>query len=266
MNTQEKTLQGRAFLVTAGASGIGRATAMRIARAGGNVAVVDINDTTGEEACAEAKRYGVNSIFCHADVRDRQAVETAAASAERELGPLSGLVAAAGISVPGQAATLARRDWDDVIGVSLTGCFITCQVVGRRLIASGGGSIVTISSGDGHAAHAGRASYCAAKFGVIGYVRSLAIEWGRHGVRVNSVAPGITDTPAVRRGIPQEQIENVLVDRIAAGRMGEPEEMAEACAFLLSDAARYITGTVIDVDGGLSAGYLTFGQNRRTSA
>ena len=264
MSTQHEDIRGRTFLVTAGASGIGRASAMRIAQSGGNVAIVDINDEMGEQASADARQYGVKSVFCHADVRDRNAIEAAAERAESELGPLRGLVAGTGISVPGNAATRARRAWDDVIAVTLTGCFITCQVVGRRIIANGGGSIVTISSGDGHAGHAGRSSYCAAKFGVIGYIRSLAIEWGRHGVRVNSVAPGITDTPAVRRGIPEEQIENVLIDRIAAGRMGQSEEMADACLFLLSDASRYITGTVIDVDGGLSAGYLTFGQNPRT--
>lgn len=253
----DTSLKNRVFLVTAGASGIGRSSAMHIARQGGDVAIVDVNREMGEEAAAEVRSHGVRAIFCEADVRDRAAVDAATERTERELGKLGGLVAGAGISIPSPAVDVDRASWDAVIGIGLTGCFITCQVVGRRLIANGGGSIVTISSIDAISAHAARAAYCAAKFGVAGLTKTLAIEWGRYGVRANSVAPGITDTPAVRRGIPKEQIENVLIDRIPAGRMASPDDMGAACAFLLSDAAQYVTGTIMAVDGGLTAGFFT---------
>lgn len=262
MTGDASNLAGRAFVVTAGASGIGRSAAMHIARAGGNVAILDIDAPMGEAAAAEVRSHGVRSLFCRVDVRDRAAVTEAVERAQHELGPLRGLVAAAGISIPSPAASLPRATWDAVLGVSLTGCFITCQVVGRKLISNGGGAIVTISSIDAIGAHAGRASYCAAKFGVIGLTRTLAIEWGVHNIRVNSVAPGITDTPAVRRGIPMEQIENVLIDRIPSGRMAHPDDMGAACRFLLSDEASYVTGMTMEVDGGLSAGFFTRWQGR----
>lgn len=262
MTRDGRGLAGGAFLVTAGASGIGRAVALHIARAGGDVAIVDIDAATGADAAAEARSHGVAALNCPADVRDRPGLEAAAGRAERELGPLRGLVAAAGLSIPSPAAALTRAAWDAVIGVSLTGCFNACQTVGRKLIANGGGAIVTIASGDAIGAQAGRAGSCAANFGVIGLTRTLAIEWGRHGVRVNAVAAGMADTPAVRRGAPVEQIANVLLDRIALGRLARPDEIGSACAFLLSDRAAYVTGMTMAVDGGLSAGFVTRWQGR----
>ena len=246
------------YLVTAGASGIGRACARAIAQAGGNVAIADIDGTGAEAAAEEISSLGGAAIAIPTDVRRRADVEAAVARAEREIGPLAGVVAAAGISRPQPAHQVTRDAWDDVIGVSLTGCFLTCQVAGRRLLARGkGGAIVTIASSDAFGAHAGRVAYCAAKFAMVGLVRTLAIEWGRHGIRVNAVAPGITDTPAVRRGIPPEQIANVLVDRTPLARIGAPEDMGRVAAFLLSDAASYISGAIVPVDGGLTAGYIT---------
>ena len=251
-------LQGRTFVVTAGGSGIGRACARQIARAGGRVGIVDVDGAAARAAEEENRSLGARAVSCIADVRDRAALTAAVARIESELGPLGGAVAAAGISIPEPAASLARASWDAVLGVGLTGCFLTCQIVGRRLIASGtGGSIVAISSTDSIGAHAGRAAYCAAKFGVVGIVRTLAIEWGRHGIRVNAVAPGITDTPAVQRGLPAEQVDAVLVDRTPLGRIGAPDDMGNVAAFLLSDSAAYVTGQNLGVDGGISAGYIT---------
>jgi NAD(P)-dependent dehydrogenase (short-subunit alcohol dehydrogenase family) len=250
-------ISDRAFLVTAGGSGIGRACARAIAAAGGRVAIADINEVAANDTVAEMTARGGSAIAVAADVRKRAEVEAAVDATERAFGRLSGLVAAAGISIPEPAAEINRASWDAVIGLSLTSCFVTCQVAGRRMIAGGGGAIVTISSSDAFSAHAGRLSYCAAKFAMVGLVRTLALEWGRHNIRVNTVAPGITDTPAARRNVPAEQIENVLIDRTPLARMGDPDEMGRAAAFLLSDAASYISGAVIPVDGGLTAGYIT---------
>ncbi len=247
----------RAFLVTAGASGIGRACASSIAAAGGRVAIVDIDEAGAKGVVTELKSLGGDGIAVRADARIRADMEAAVDAAERAFGPLSGLVAAVGMSIPEPAADISRASWDTVIGLSLTSCFLTCQLVGRRMIANGGGSIVTISSSDAFSAHAGRLGYCAAKFAMVGLVRTLALEWGRHNIRVNTVAPGITDTPAARRNVPAEQIETVLIDRTPLGRMADPDEMGSVAAFLLSDAAAYVSGAVIPVDGGLTAGHIT---------
>ena len=247
----------RAFLVTAGGSGIGRACARAIVEAGGRVAIADINEAAAQDTVAELGGRGGTAIAVRTDVRVRAEVEAAVDVTERTFGPLSGLVAAAGLSIPEPAADISRASWDAVIGLSLTSCFVTCQVVGRRMIEQGGGAIVTISSSDAFSAHAGRLSYCAAKFAMVGLVRTLALEWGQHNIRVNTLAPGITDTPAARRNVPAEQIDNVLIDRTPLARMGDPDEMGRAAAFLLSDAASYISGAVIPVDGGLTAGYIT---------
>jgi NAD(P)-dependent dehydrogenase (short-subunit alcohol dehydrogenase family) len=250
-------LADRAFLVTAGASGIGRACARNLAAAGGRVAIVDINEAAAKATAGEIAALGGRAIALAADVRVRADVEAAVDAAERDFGHISGLVAAAGISIPAPAVEVTRAAWDEVMELSLTSCFITCQVVGRRMIARGGGAIVTISSSDAFGAHAGRVSYCAAKFAMVGLVRTLALEWGRHNIRVNTVAPGITDTPAARRNVPVEQIENVLVDRTPLGRIADPDEMGRVAAFLLSDAAAFVSGAVIPVDGGLTAGHIT---------
>lgn len=258
MTSDKQGLAGRHFLVTAGGSGIGRACARAIAFAGGGVAIVDINEAAARDAAAEMITLGGKAIAVAADVSDRAQMEAAVARAERDLGDLNGAVAGAGVSLPEPAEAVTRAAWDKVIGVSLTGCFLTCQIVGRRLLAHGrGGSIVTIASTDAFSAHAGRVAYCAAKHATVGLVRTLAIEWGRHGVRVNAVAPGATDTPGVRANIPPEQIENVLIDRTPLGRLGEPDDMGRVAAFLLSDAAAYVSGAVVPVDGGLTAGYIT---------
>ncbi len=250
-------IAGRAFLVTAGASGIGRASAASIVAAGGYVAIADIDAEGARAAAAAFVAQGGKAIAVTTDVRSRDQLEAAVAETERVLGPLRGVVAAAGLSIPEPAHEVTRAAWDTVIGVSLTGCFLTCQIAGRRLIANGGGAIVTISSIDALGAHAGRVAYCAAKFAMIGMVRTLALEWGRHGIRVNTVAPGVTDTPLVRRGVPPEQLRNVVADRTPLGRIGEADDMGRVVAFLLSDAAAYISGAVLPVDGGFTAGYIT---------
>lgn len=257
MSGNRPGIAGKVFMVTAGASGIGRASAHAIAQGGGLVGIVDVNEEGAARVAEELRSHGVKAAWFRADVRKKAELEAAADGIEAALGPIHGLAAVAGISRPSPAEDIKRSDWDDVIGISLTGCFLTCQVAGRRMVARKAGAIVTISSMDGFSAHAGRSSYCAAKYGVMGITKTLAIEWGRHGIRTNSVAPGITDTPAVQRAIPPEQIKNVLLDRTPLGRMGSPEDMARSVAFLLSDDASYINGATLPVDGGLSAGYFT---------
>ena len=147
--------------------------------------------------------------------------------------------------------------FESVLAVNLTGVFYTCRAVGRALLAGGGGAIVTIASISAKGGQAGRANYAASKWGLAGLTKTLAIEWGHRGVRVNAVAPNGVDTPMIRDGIPEDFLSGVMLDRTPLGRLAQPEEIAAAVAFLLSDEAAYVNGAVLELDGGLTAGFLT---------
>ena len=246
-------LEGRAVMVTGGGSGIGRATVLALAAQGARVAVADMDRAAAEEAAHEAG----DAIVLGFDVRDQQATQDAFAAAADAFGPLAGLVCSAGLSRGARAEELTLDQWDMVVDSNLKGSFLCAQAAARQMIGAGRGSIVLISSLSARGGHPGRAHYCASKAAVEGLVRDLACEWGRYGVRVNAVAPNVTDTPLVRRNLPEAFISDVIVDRTPLGRMGRAEEMADACLFLLSDAAAYVTGITLPVDGGISAGFLT---------
>lgn len=250
-------LKGRVIMITGGGSGIGRDTALLAASSGALVAVCDSNGEAAERVGAEVRNVGAEALPVVFDVTDGTATNEGVASIERTLGPIAGLVAAAGISRPQRAEDLPEPVWNNVISVNLTGVFLTCQAVGRRMIARKAGAIVNIASGDALGGHAGRAHYAASKFGVVGLTQSLAIEWGRHGVRVNATAPGGVDTPMLRAGVPADFIDGVMVDRTPMARLSTALDQARANLFLLSDAASFISGAVLPVDGGFSSGYLT---------
>ena len=250
-------LADRVIVVTGGASGIGLAVAREAARQGARVAIIDSSQDQSASAVAELKAAGARAVAEVLDVRDAAACEAATIRIEQALGPIDGLVACAGTSRPEPAEAMTDDTWDAVLGINLTGLFRSIRPAATRMIARGRGAIVTISSTDGLGGHAGRSHYAASKHGVVGLTRSLAIEWGRHGVRVNAVAPGVVDTPLLRRNIPVEHIENAMIDRVPIGRFSTALEQANACLFLLSDAASYINGATLAVDGGLTAGYFT---------
>jgi NAD(P)-dependent dehydrogenase (short-subunit alcohol dehydrogenase family) len=250
-------LKGRVVMITGGGSGIGRATALAAAADGAHVAVCDVNGEAAAAVASEARSAGVKAVDAPFDVTDGAATREAIARIETSLGLIDGLVAAAGISRPGRAESLTEEVWSKVIAVNLTGVFLTCQAVGRGMIERKTGAIVAIASGDALGGHAGRAHYCASKYGVVGLSQTLAIEWGRHGVRVNAVAPGGVDTPLLRGGVPEDVVEGVMIDRTPMRRLATAEDQARASLFLLSDASSFITGAVVPVDGGFTAGYLT---------
>ncbi len=250
-------LNGRIVMITGGGSGMGRATALRAAAFGAIVAIVDVNEDSARSVAAEVTAAGGRAAASAVDVRDVAAVRACVAGIESELGPIDGAVLCAGVSKPERAEDVTEDLWDDVIDVNLKGAFFCSQALANGMIERRRGSIVIIASTDAFSGQAGRAHYCASKYGVLGVVQTLAIEWGRHGVRVNAVAPGVVDTPMMRRNLPVDLVQDVLLDRTPLPRLPTAEDQANASLFLVSDLAACITGAILPVDGGLSAGYLT---------
>ncbi|WP_112664443.1 SDR family NAD(P)-dependent oxidoreductase [Microvirga flavescens] len=248
---------GRAVLVTGAASGIGEAVARALAKAGAAVGIGDVQAESAEAITSSLCEAGGNAIALPFDVRDAEATEQAVATFEAKFGPLSGLVTAAGLSRPAPAESMDEATWDLVVDTNLKGMFLSCQAAGRRMLDHGRGAIVNIASVNSLGGFAGRSNYCSAKFGVSGLTDVLAIEWGRRGIRVNAVAPNGVDTPLVRQGIPARFVDEVLNNRTPLGRMAHPNEIAAVVLFLLSDAASYVTGAILPVDGGLCAGFYT---------
>jgi NAD(P)-dependent dehydrogenase (short-subunit alcohol dehydrogenase family) len=244
----ELGLHGRTLVVTGGGSGFGRALVGAALEEGMRVAVLDREPADSD---------GDPVLSLVVDVTDAKAVDDAVAQVEDELGPISATVACAGVAPKGRAEDVSMDEWDLAIGVNLTGAFITAQAVGRRMLARGDGAIVLVGSSDSFGGHMERTAYVAAKHGVLGLARSLAIEWGPRGVRVNVLAPGPIDTPMLRRNNTEAQLATNFYDRLPLRRLSLPAEQANAALFLLSDAARFVTGASLSVDGGLTAGHLT---------
>jgi 3-oxoacyl-[acyl-carrier protein] reductase len=239
----------RRVLVTGAAKGIGRAIALRLAEEGYDI--VGCSRTLGEEAretAAKIEALGAGCLFLPCDVRSRDAVDQLVERAEQELGPITALVNNAGITRNGPMALLPEADWTEVIDTNLSGAWNVCQSVVYRFLRRRAGAVVNISSIVALSGFVTMSNYAASKAGLIGMSKSLAREVGPYGVRVNVVAPGITDTDMMT-DIPV-QARTKLLERIPLGRFGEAGDIAETVAFLLSDRASYITGQVIRVDGG----------------
>jgi NAD(P)-dependent dehydrogenase (short-subunit alcohol dehydrogenase family) len=232
-------LDGQVALVTGAASGIGRAIAAGLTEAGAAV------------ACLDRAEAGEGALALTADVTDAGALAAAVATTERELGPLRLAVNCAGIANAAPAEEMGAEQWQTVIDVNLGGVFKSCQAEGRALLANGGGAIVNIASMSGTIVNRGllQAHYNASKAGVIHLTRSLAMEWAERGVRVNAISPGYTATPMNTRPEVAEQVKRFEADT-PMGRMAAPEEMVGPAVFLLSEAASFVTGVDLIVDGG----------------
>ena len=253
-------LDGRSALVTGAGSGIGRSIAAALAREGVSVALMGRRREPLQDVAEEIGRLGVAAHVTPGDVQAKGDVARCVGEAVARMGGLDILVNSAGITQPGWAADMAEEDFDRVVSVNLKGTFLCCQAAGRHMIAAGRGAIVNLGSISSFGGQAGRANYAASKAGVLGLTRTLAIEWGRFGIRVNAVAPQLIETPMIAANAPPAFLERVVKDRTPLGRLGRAEEVAAVALFLLSDAASYVTGTTVLVDGGLEAGFLTAAQ------
>ena len=244
------SLAGRHALVTGGGSGIGRAVAQRLARDGAAVTVLDL-DAGGARKVVEAlAAAGVRAHAVVADVSEATAVAAAVADARRALGAVHILVCCAGIAGFAPLLEMTAAQWERMLAVHLTGTFTTAQAVLADMVAARWGRIVTISSVGGLRGGPNLTHYAAAKAGVIGFTKALALEVGMHGITANAVAPGLVDTPMLRgSGIPATVLEQSL-RQIPVGRLGTPEDVAVVCAFLASPEAEFITGQVLSPNGG----------------
>ncbi len=238
-------------LVTGASRGIGAACAHRLAADGWDLGLTYAQDRASCEDTAEAvRRTGRRAIALRVEARDATSIETAVAEIERELGPLTAVVVNAGTTRDALAVRMSAGDWREPIEVNLEGTANTIRAGASRMLPRGEGSIVAVTSIVGEHGNPGQANYAASKAGIVGLMRTLAKEFGPEGIRVNAVAPGFIRT-RLTDVLSDEQVDQ-LRTRTALGRLGEPEDVAGPVAFLVSPAARFVTGTLVSVDGGLS--------------
>ena len=244
-------LRGRSALVTGGASGIGRAIALRLARDGAAVAVAD-RDRPGADAVAgEIRAAGGRSAALEVDVADPARVTAMAEAARAALGPILVCVNSAGIADFTPFTNLDLERFERMLGVHLRGTFLVCRALVADMIAARWGRIVNVSSSAAlNGGGPGLAHYAAAKAGIIGLTRALALELGPSGITVNALAPGLIDTPLIRGAGAPDGLYDEVVARLPARRIGTPEDVAAACAYLASEEASFCTGQVLSPNGG----------------
>lgn len=240
------TLEGKVAVVTGGAQGIGRATCERFVADGASVVIADLAEDAGREL---ADALGDQAVFVKTDVTDADSAAAAMQTAVDRFGGLDVLVNNAGITRDATLKKMTAEQFDAVVNVNLKGVYLCTQVAVPHLEARGGGVVLSASSVVAHNGNFGQTNYVATKAGVIGMTKTWARELGRKGVRVNAVAPGFIATEMVLT-VPEKVLDG-LREKTPLQALGEPADIAAAYAFLASDDARFITGAVLNVDGGL---------------
>jgi len=248
-------LAGRVALVTGAAGGIGEATAYAFAAAGAKVMVSDLDEERGRLVAAKIADEGGTAEFSRCDVSDEAQTQALVARTVSALGGLDFAHNNAGVTgINAKLAEQTAQAWHSVIGVNLTGVFLCMREELKVMAAQGSGVIINTASNAGFRGFPGLSPYVASKHAVIGMTKSAAVEYGPAGVRVNAVCPGATESPMLDRVLARDAaIEPAMLSRIPVGRFGRSPDIAEAVVFLCSDAAEYITGTTLLVDGGNTA-------------
>lgn len=243
-------LNGQVAVVTGGGRGLGEAIALAIARSGANVAVVSRTRSQIEETACEIKALGQSALAVVADVAKLEDVQLMVNKVAQRFGRIDVLVNAAGVNQRAPSLDVSPELWERILSINLRGTFFCCQAAATYMIQQNGGAIVNIASITSSVGIPSLAPYAASKAGVEALTRVLAAEWAPHGVRVNAVAPGYFRTEMTKSLFEDVDWVDRLLARIPLGRAGLPEDLAEAVVFLVSPAARYVTGQVVTVDGG----------------
>lgn len=244
-------LKGKTALITGASRGIGSSIAIGLAQAGANVVINYASSPERAEAVAEkARSFGVEAMTYLCSVGDAQAVEVMIDTVEKEFGPIDILINNAGITRDGLLLRMKDQDWDDVMDINLKGTYLCTKNVSKKMLKRKAGNIINITSVVGITGNAGQSNYSASKAGVIGFTKSCAKEFASRGIRVNAIAPGFIETDMT--GKLSEEVVAHYKSAIPLGRMGQPEDISNLVLFLASDAANYMTGQVLTVDGGMS--------------
>jgi NAD(P)-dependent dehydrogenase (short-subunit alcohol dehydrogenase family) len=245
-------LEGQVAIVTGAAQGIGAACAERLSQDGAAVALWDMDDANGQALAQRLVALGRRAHFQHCNVAEKRDVDSALAATLKVFGRVDALVSNAGIFKASDFLEITESDWDAVIDVNLKGSFLVGQAVARAMVAGGhGGAIVNMSSVNGIMAIPSIASYNASKGGVNQLTRVMALALADHGIRVNAVAPGTIATELAKNAVLRSDEARLrIMSRTPMKRLGEPHEIADVCAFLLSSASSYMTGEIVYVDGG----------------
>ena len=248
-------LEGKVSLVTGGGSGIGRASALAFAREGAKVVIADVSVAGGEETVQMVKKAGGEAIFIKTDVTKAAEVERLINKAIKTYGRLDCAHNNAGIgSTPGvYTADYTEEEWDRVIGANLKGVWLCMKYEIPQMLKQGGGAIVNTSSMFGLVAGPGMSAYIASKHGIVGLTRAAALDYAKGGIRVNAVCPGPTNTPMLQRTAAADPEGEAQRGTTPLGRIGTPEEQANAAVWLCSDEASFVTGLIMAVDGGYVA-------------
>jgi NAD(P)-dependent dehydrogenase (short-subunit alcohol dehydrogenase family) len=254
------TLTSKVALVTGGASGIGRATALTFAREGAKLIIADMNEDGGQQTVHIIKENGGDATFVQVDVSQATAVEAMISKTMETYGRLDCAHNNAGISGAGiggehraLTAEYPEERWHQVIAINLTGVWLCMKYEILQMLTQGGGTIVNTASAAGLVGLPAASAYVASKHGVVGLTKTAALEYAQHGIRVNCVCPGYIRTPMTAQGTSDPALLERILAREPIGRVGEPEEIAEAVVWLCSDAASFVTGHTMTVDGGYVA-------------
>lgn len=241
--------------VTGAASGIGLAICKKLRSVGATPLLLDVDEERLATAAREVypKASDPTRYACVLDVRDSGAVDACFAAIERDHGPVTHAVPNAGVGLVAPVTDITDEQWHRVIDINLNGMLYTCRAAARQLAKAGRGAIVNMASVGGLGARESRIAYASSKAAIVNMTRVMALDMGRHGVRVNAVAPGAIDTPIQAQN---PNFRQTVSERAALGRPGTPEEVANVVLFLLSDLASYVSGETVVIDGGLTARYM----------
>lgn len=249
-----RRFEGKVALITGGGSGLGRASAVRLAEEGASIAVADINPKGGQETVRQVQSAGGRGLFVLADTTKTEDVKRMVAETVDTFGRLDVLFPSAGVGAGGDVVETTEEHWDRVLGLDLRGVYLTCKYVIPEMRENGSGAIVLVASIGGVLGNWG-ASFCAAKGAIVNLTRQMALAHAPENIRVNCICPGYIATPIIQGILDNPERLKRTAARHPMGRIGQPEEVAATVAFLASDEAAFITGAILAVDGGyLAAG------------